>query len=242
MSKKDQINFNFSKAATNYGNHAKIQNIVAKKLIDFSAKYINDNDIILDIGSGTGFVQNHLDKIKKTNFFNCDISLEMLQNQNSKSLNKINCDFENLAFDQNIFDLVISSFSLQWALDYDKVIKEVNYVLKKDAFFILALPLAGSLSEIKQHISTINDFIYLDDLVKILQKNNFKLVKYHQDKIYESCDSIIGALRNIKKIGANQTLSNKNTKNNLYNLKHINKFEFSWNLGYFIFQKQTNFI
>ncbi len=99
---------------------------------------IKNNDLLLDVGCGTGYP------------FDCeavgiDPSMELLQqNQQSNdkddynTINKILAKAENIPFKDNVFDKVISVTSMHNFDDFEKGILEIKRVGKKDfAFSIL---------------------------------------------------------------------------------------------------------
>lgn len=239
MSNKDNIKNNFSKSAIDYNEFAQIQLQVANSLAKFSLEYIKDNDLILDVGSGTGFMIDEILANKNAIGIASDISMEMLAQQKTIS-NKscINCDFDNLTFDDEYFDVIVSSFSLHWSLNFKKTILEICRVCKKSGYFIFAIPLSNSLHELRKlNIETINEFYDQGFVKNMINENGFSLIDYKIYNISQSFDNAFLALRNIKKVGAQSSLMNKKDKNNLYNLKHINKFNLTWEIGFFAFKK-----
>lgn len=237
MTQKSKIEANFSKAANFYEEFAVIQKEIASKLVKLAKKYLNDGDFILDLGSGTGFVGAEILKIKKAEMVACDLSLKMLKNIKGEQL-RINCDFNNLPFKDNIFDAVTSSFSLQWSRDLNKIIKDCAKISKENSIIIIAIPLQGSLQEFnKAGINSINEFLSNDDVNFALKNNNYSKLEYKLVKITQNFANPLQALKNIKKIGANLSFDNKNNINNLYNYRKISNFRVNWEVGLFIYKK-----
>ena len=96
---------------------------------------IKNNDLLLDVGCGTGLSSD----------FNCEVigidpSIELLQqnndNQNNYNLNnKISARAENIPFKDNAFDKVISVTSMHNFDDIAAGIKEIKRVGKNDFVF-----------------------------------------------------------------------------------------------------------
>ena len=109
-----------------YGEEQKIKHKIIKENLD-----IKSNDILLDIGCGTGLSSE----------FNCNVvgidpSLELLKQ--NKNIDKILAKAEYIPFKNNVFDKVISITSMHNFNNIEKSIKEIKRVGKKDfAFSIL---------------------------------------------------------------------------------------------------------
>ena len=112
-----------------YGEEQKIKHQIIKENLK-----IKNNDLLLDVGCGTGTFSS----------FNCkvigiDPSRELLrQIPYKESVYKIQAKAENLPFKDNVFDSVISVTSMHNFDDIQKGVKEIIRVGKNDfAFSIL---------------------------------------------------------------------------------------------------------
>jgi malonyl-CoA O-methyltransferase len=203
---KKIIEKNFSRGAKNYDEAALIQREVAKKLCDLAAPFIKNEARILDLGAGTGFVaKNIFDLVseKKIQLFESDISFEMLK-QNSESSFKVQSDFENLPFKNNSFDLLISSFSLQWLENLEETFSHFFSLLKPSGALAFCLPTPESLNELKSaNIFNFTNLPKAEDLILALQKNGFTEKKFQTEILEQEFESGLQALQSIKKIGAN---------------------------------------
>ena len=109
-----------------YGEEQKIKHKIIKENLN-----IKSDDILLDIGCGTGLSSE----------FNCNVvgidpSLESLKQ--NKNIDKILAKAEYIPFKNNVFDKVISITSMHNFNNIEKSIKEIKRVGKKDfAFSIL---------------------------------------------------------------------------------------------------------
>ena len=147
----------FSGAAEAYGEVSLLQQTVADRLIE-SFELIKVNPTcVLDLGSGTGYGSRQLKKrFKKSHFFQCDISGEMLSvsKQKSKSFfskNHFFCaDAGQIPVKSNQFDLVFSNLMLQWCGDLDSVFKEIRRVLKPSGVFLFSSFGPDTLKDVKR--------------------------------------------------------------------------------------------
>lgn len=109
-------------------------------------KYINKEDLILDVGCGNGERSLEMSKIAKE-VVAFDIDEKSLreakkkQQQRVKNLKFLKIDAnKKLPFKDNLFDLVLCQDVLEHVKDYRKTTREVIRVLKKRGLFLLTLP------------------------------------------------------------------------------------------------------
>jgi ubiquinone/menaquinone biosynthesis C-methylase UbiE len=111
------------------------------KLKGSLAKHITGKGRILDVGGGTGSMAQFLpDFIDKGNYYNLDVSIEMLR---YSPYENILAAAEELPFYDNSFDYVISSEALEHVGDKTKVLKECYRVLRPKGLFLLSTPRSG---------------------------------------------------------------------------------------------------
>lgn len=258
---KKNIAKNFSQAAKNYDESALVQKLAAKKLCELVAPLIKNEFKIIDIGSGTSAICKNLTSsnnfVKKNcQLFEVDLSLQMLNtwhDKSSKNINSIVGDGENLPLKNESLDMIISSFSLQWLQNFEKVFNDFHRILKQDGILAFCLPNSSSLEEIK--IASVESgcnfyFSDLPDAINLkmqLEECGF-VEQYIESEIIElNFEGALQALKSLKKIGANYS-DQKNfiTKKQLQHFDHFHsekqrnenkKFAISWNISYFVFYK-----
>jgi malonyl-ACP O-methyltransferase BioC len=254
MLSKKEIKKNFSSATTYYDQEALVQKSAALQLNKYLAPFIKNNDKILDLGSGSSFLAKNLCN-SYANFnlkiYEIDLAQNMLNHWHNRPSNitPICGDFENFDFQGEKFDIIISSFALQWVKDFENFSKKIRQILKPGGMFIFCLPFDGSLSElIDASIESGCNFSFLpfpkiNLLESSLIKNGFDLELLELENKLEFFDDALSAIKKIKKIGANYSLSSKkfiNKKNltdfNSFYLKNSLKKaknpSISWNIAY----------
>ena len=251
---KKIINYNFSSKVSEYNINANIQKKVAQKLCKiFIENFVgkNQNKIkILDLGSGTSFISKELLKnLNNCEIYEIDLSLEMLNNfqENPATIFKICGDIENLPFAESSFDAIISSFSLQWIENYEKLFKNLHKILKLQGILAFSIPDNYSFEELKDSPFLINKMPESQALSNILINNQFTKKTLINEKIYEEFLNLVEALKSFKKIGVNYSLTRDNKKN----FKELKKFylknfqnnltfeKLSWSISYFIYYKNV---
>lgn len=249
-----KIQNNFSKASKDYSNFAQTQKIAARNLTLLASPFLQNNQKILDLGSGNGFLAENIAKYQKNcQIFEFDLSYKMLQNRLNKNDFAIQGDINQLCFKENSFDLIISSFSLQWLNDFDKIFQDCYNILKPKGIFTFCLPNKESLKEIKDASLksncnfNLNELPKTENLQKEIEKSPFNFLNIYQEAIKQEFNSGIDALKSIKKTGASYSRGlNFISKNKLkefdkFCLKDFNsdnnKVQVSWIVDYFILTK-----
>lgn len=244
---KKAISRNFSNAAKSYNDHAKIQKIAAKNLVNLGQEFFQTNHKILDLGSGTGFIADQIDK--KCLIFETDLAFKMLKSSFEPKKHKIQADFDNLPFKKSSFDILISSFSLQWANNFAQNLAQFAQILKENGIFILAIPTKNSLLELKSaNIFNFNDLPSIESIKSAINSTIFKEILFKEEILQQKFNSGLEAIKSLKKIGANYSNSSQNKINkttlqkfNNFCLKNFSdtdrKIHVSWNVSYFILQK-----
>ena len=121
------------------GNHR----IWKKNLIDLMN--IQNNDIIIDVGSGTGDLIDLMIKKKKfIHAYSLDLNKKMLIHGQKKILkdkitnvNFINANAENIPFNNDFFDKYVISFCLRNITYINKALDESYRILKPGGVFIV---------------------------------------------------------------------------------------------------------
>lgn len=168
-----------------------------------------------------------------------------------KNVFPILADIENLPF-ENIenFDLIFSSFALQWIDNFENLFNNLQKILKKNGYLIFCIPTKKSLKEIQNASKKSGcNFFFRDlpssDIInKSLANTGFKeqfsfyqiVTKYHQNAVF--------ALKEIKNIGANYSETCYKKAVEKKSLKKFNEIfiqdshnRISWHLYYLIYQK-----
>jgi malonyl-ACP O-methyltransferase BioC len=255
---KNLIEKNFSAAAKNYDEAAQIQRLAANNLCDLVAKNFDyENKKILDLGSGSSFIAKNISAQKKNcEIFEVDLAQAMLDLWACRPQNilAIKGDIENLSFKKNSFDLLISSFSLQWLSNFEKTFSDFFSILKPQGILAFSLPTAESLSELRRaSIDSASNFNFYD-LPEISHINSAFtqagfVKKIHNSEILkQEFVNGVAALKALKKIGANYSPAKKRpiTKEKLARFNSLclkggasenRNIAVSWHISYFYLQK-----
>jgi len=157
--KKSASTSNIIWRAKEYHDLSIAQYVAASNLLD--RLNVAADDHIIDIGCGNGKITANLSKIaSRARVLGIDKSHEMISfaNENFANENYPNLTFkiqdaENL-FALNTFDIVFSSFALQWIEDKNRFFKNAYNVLRKDGRLAVITPL-GISTELQKAVDSI---------------------------------------------------------------------------------------
>ncbi|MDQ5920021.1 MAG: malonyl-CoA O-methyltransferase [Pseudomonadota bacterium] len=211
------IKNNFSKAASTYLKNALIQIPPALKIIDTLNQYtnnglnLNDNEIILDLGSGPGTLKHNKTIKNKTTHstLSFDISLEILAHNNNNC--SVNGDANYLPFANNSFPFIISNLMLQWSDKKSLVISEMHRVLKTTGKLILTTLIKPSLHELQQAWAEVDGarhtlhFLDQDKYLSAFNQAGFSITEHYNWHNTEYFFSLSDLMWHFKHTGTNLT-------------------------------------
>lgn len=199
MAQYDKIAYKYlkerkNKKVFNYNNLIEIPNMV---------KFIGNikDKKILDLGCGFGdhaflYIKNGAKEV-----VGLDISrklINMAKERNIKGASFIVYDLnKRLPFQNNSFDLVISSLTINYIKNFDQLFKEINRILKKDSWFIFSIENPVIFAAIKRKVNNMQEHVigvkkineskrevygdYFNESLKKIDLGKGKIVKkYHR--------------------------------------------------------------
>ena len=143
MNRSEKI---WDKIAVNYDKSEKRFEPIHIKTLENTKKYLNEDDIVLDYGCGTGTKALELAGIVKE-IQGIDISSKMIESAKSKSIDRriMNVDFVHaMIFDKRLkrgsFDVILA-FNILHALDdHRQIMQRISELLKPKGLFISTTP------------------------------------------------------------------------------------------------------
>ncbi|MDX1693251.1 MAG: malonyl-ACP O-methyltransferase BioC [Ketobacteraceae bacterium] len=203
---KQAVALSFSRAAASYDAVANIQRWVIGRLLE-SMGPMQQVQKILDVGCGTGQLMMALQKqYQSPTVVGLDIAEGMTRAATQRTgLPAVCGDAEAMPLPDQAFDLLVSSFALQWCPDLERVFSEARRVLQPGGRFYFALPVSGTLDELRDcwaqvdsDNSHVNEFYHGDDLVTAARKAGFSHVSLRvqaQREYYPDLRAITSALK-----------------------------------------------
>jgi len=174
---KAWIRSSFDHAAERYDSVAFLQREVADRLDD-RLQYIKvEPEVILDIGSGTGYSAGKLrQRYPKARIIELDIAPAMLMSSRKKQgwLSRLRrqhqylcADAENLPLAKDSVDLVFSSLAFQWCKNHEALFNEVRRVLKPAGLLMFSSLGPDTLKELRQSWAVVDNtdhVVQFDDM------------------------------------------------------------------------------
>lgn len=228
---KKDISRSFNEAAEFYDTAAFFQREVADRLLE-RLDYIQINpQTILDLGAGTGYSAELLEKrYKKSKVIIFDFAEKMLLTSKKRKKwfdrKRYICgDAEQLPFADNSFDLIFSNLVLHWIANKERTISELQRVLKPDGLLLFSTLGPDTLFELKQSWSKIDSevhvhsFIDMHDIGDFLQRASFKDPVVDMEFITLTYNDLRKVLLDLKTLGTHNI-----AKNRMKGLTGKNKF------------------
>lgn len=241
MINKELLKKHFSKNAVNYDNYAVVQKRMANELIKIINPYKNnfsDRLKILEVGCGTGYLtRSIINAFPNARITAVDIASGMIDICR-KNIVKENVDFlcediEEVTLNDE-FDIIVSNATFQWLNNFEKTLKKLCSLLKKDGIICFSTFGSNTFNELhisynkaKEKLKIANDtkpgqtFYNLEDLSDLCISSlghkgilNFtiKTKEFNQIEYFKSVKEF---LCSVKKIGANNSNKNQNSKSPL---------------------------
>jgi len=223
MYDKKKIAQHFSRSAKKYDQYATLQLKIAQEIL-LRMESVNLGSLpenILDVGCGTGYLTAELaKKYPNGKVIGCDLASGMIEVAKTKhrqpNLTFEIADAEELPYQNNRFDLVVSSSTLQWT-SFGQALKQVSRVIKKEGYFLFSTFGPLTLKELKeafislkdQKTIPVNDFTTLKEIEMALKANGFDSIKLSSVIHTQKYESVRDILWSLKETGAQFIGENK---------------------------------
>ncbi|XP_020022213.2 arginine-hydroxylase NDUFAF5, mitochondrial isoform X3 [Castor canadensis] len=159
---------------------------VGSRIADRVYDIARDFPLALDIGSGRGYIAQHLNKETVGKFFQTDIAENALKNSLETDIPSVSvlADEEFLPFRENTFDLVVSSLSLHWVNDLPRALEQLAETEREGGF--------------SPHISP---FTAVNDLGHLLGKAGFNTLTVDTDEIQVNYPGMFELMEDLQGMG-----------------------------------------
>ncbi|KAI9136449.1 S-adenosyl-L-methionine-dependent methyltransferase [Paraphysoderma sedebokerense] len=188
---------------------------IVERILDIKKRY----DTIVELGSGPGHIIKHLDDDITEKIIMCDISKELLyrdQNLDSQydvAVERKVTDEENIPFDENSLDMVVSNLSLHWVNDLPGSLIQIRRCLKPDGVFIGAMLGGDTLFELRTSLQLaelerdggmsprVSPMTQVSDVGSLLSRAGFTLTTVDIDDIIVNYPSPFELMDDLRAMG-----------------------------------------
>lgn len=208
---KNKIAQSFAQASPTYEDNAPVQDLAAAMTADLcQSKLSNPPSIGLEIGCGTGLLTGRLfDLYPGCDWRITDLSQEMVQSCSQKHPDQGRFevqDGENLTFQANRFDVIVSSLAYQWFFDLSRALENQMRVLKPGGRLIFATLGQDTFREWRTFLDGqglavgLHDYPNAEKLLKMCPDGVQMEITSHRHR--QPYPSALSFLRALKRIGA----------------------------------------
>ena len=234
---KQKIASNFSDAADSYDSYAGLQREVAAEVFLKIRDYINQDDRILDLGCGTGYLAKFINtEIKNPGeITQIDIAPKMVEKAAKvKNTKTIVADMERLPLDYDQYDVVLSSLASQWC-DLTKILREIKRVKKTGGLISLSTLGDDSFKEVKEEFPEIKfrKMLNLEQIKQAVETAKIANLKIKPVMIKQNYENLLEFIKMLKHVGATEAIGGKYLgKDYLKKLKDAKDVNVSWQIVY----------
>ncbi|WP_305042025.1 methyltransferase domain-containing protein [Geoalkalibacter sp.] len=211
-----QVREHFSCHAEEYDRFARVQKVVAARLVAQAWPLPQDGPV-LDVGTGTGEVARCLrERDAVLSLVICDLAPGMTRHAAASlpGALAVDADAQALPFAAGTFAAVLSASVYQWMNDLPQAFGEARRVLVHQGLFAFALFGAGTLHELRTSHrravaevkgadrSHVQEFPSRDEVAAALASGGFRVARLWSENEVEWHPTPADLLRTLKKIGA----------------------------------------
>lgn len=213
--KKEQVAYQFNRAASSYDDAARIQQYAARKLLDMLPAM---DGRWLDLGCGTGFAVRSMLKKGAERVTGIDIAESMVRASLSKlkdvNYGAVTGDAENLPFQENSFEGIYSNLMIQWSENPEQLFADAKKVLSPGSRFAFTTLGPRTMHELKTAWQEVDPYVHVnrfmdrEDMLDIC-RTHFEIEQVQQQEYVQLHPSLTALLKELKAIGATNVNSGR---------------------------------
>jgi len=193
---------------------------LADRVFDIKRKF----KLAADIGCNRGYVSKHISPKSVEQLIVCDVSqknLDTIPVMRGIKIRKQLLDEENIEFEPNSLDLVISCLSLHWVNDLPRAFKKILESLKEDGVFLASVFGGDTLYELRSSLQLaelerkgglaphISPFTEVRDIGSLLTHAGFTMLTIDTDEIVVNYPSIFELMSDLKGMAESNAATNR---------------------------------
>lgn len=193
---------------------------LADRIFDIKRKF----KLAADVGCSRGYVAKHVSPTSVEELILCDSNkkhLDSIETQDGLKIRKQIINEENIEFEPDSLDLVISSLTLHWINDLPGAFKRILHGLKQDGVLIAAVFGGDTLFELRSSLQLaelerrgglsphISPFTHVRDIGGLLNRAGFTMLTIDTDEIIVSYPSMFELMCDLKGMAENNAAVNR---------------------------------
>ena len=225
---KQQVRRSFEQAVESYDQAAVLQKEVNDRLIERLDYIRMQPEMIIDIGTGTGFGLSALaGKYPESGIIGLDLSEGMLKKAyggisekssgvNASKIKMLCADAEILPLKENSCDLIFSNLTLQWCNDLNNTFKEFSRVLKPGGLLLFTSFGPDTLIELRSSWAAVDDFQHVSGFIDMHHVGDALLNAGLADPVMDTenftltYSDVYKLMRDLKAVGARNAVYGRN--------------------------------
>jgi malonyl-ACP O-methyltransferase BioC len=205
--------------ASTYPNHSFLKDRTVNDLVGRLKHIRRTFSTCVDLGCHTGQLSRAFKEIATNEIICADMSYGMLQTVPSSL--KLVMDEEQLPFDSNSLDLILSSLSLHWVNDLPGLMSQVMQCLKPDGLFLASVLGENTLLELRDCLMSVeieiksglsprvSPMMTLQDAGTLLQRAGFALPVVDLDHVQVTYAHPMDLLHDLRQMGETNALNTR---------------------------------
>ncbi|GJQ86263.1 hypothetical protein Trydic_g8961 [Trypoxylus dichotomus] len=193
---------------------------LADRVFDIKRKF----KLAADIGCSRGYVSKHIspDSVEELILYDSSqVNLDAIQIADGIKFRKKILDEENIQFEPNSLDLVLSSLNLHWVNDLPKAFKAIINGLKQDGVFMASVFGGDTLYELRSSLQLaelerrggisphISPFTEVRDIGSLLTQTGFSMLTIDTDEIIVQYPTMFELMWDLKGMAENNAALNR---------------------------------
>lgn len=199
---------------------------LSDRLFDIKRQF----NLVVDLGCGYGHVSKHISIDNVKELIMCDTCQEILDKaQNPEpevKVSKMVIDEENIPFEKDSVDLLISCLNLHWVNNLPLTFLQIKNCLRNDGVFLGAMFAGDTLYELRSSLQLagierdggvaprISPFVRLRDVGALMQNAGFSMLTLDTDEIIIRYPSMFELMWDLKGMGENNAVLQRSLRLN----------------------------
>lgn len=224
---RDKVSRAFHRQATEYDLHTSVQKRVVNRLLSLVKNHITGVPTsILDVGCGTGHLLASLrEQYQHSRLYGLDLAYNMTRCASERlgtDAQLVNADAEHLPFRDGMFDLLVSTSTLQWLDNLEVFFQQAHRVTQANGLLCIAFFGGRTLFELREcfrevveqriasdscsgYVNRLHSFRGRTDVEHALERIDFDQATITCEIETDYYSDVHALLRSIKRIGAGTT-------------------------------------